>query len=79
MEASSGSFYGNCWAIVVLQTPIAIDERRKLQEKITKRLVQSFCKRFNIVSRRQCGKLMLSPVKEEKMEREVAYHLGPRF
>jgi len=32
--------------------------------------------RYGIVVRSQCGKLMISPVKQELIEQEIAYHLG---
>jgi len=51
-------------------------DRTEITAKITKRWVQSFMDRFGIVSRRQCGKLLVSPAKEVHIEREVAYHLG---
>lgn len=44
--------------------------------KVTKRCLKSFMERFYNVSRIHCGKLMISPVKQEKMEREGLYHLG---
>jgi len=43
---------------------------------ITKRLVQTFMERHQIVSRRQCGKLLVSPVEQVLIERSVAYHLS---
>lgn len=59
-----------------LQLDMARDERNDLIRKITKRWIQSFMERYSIVARRQCGKLMVSPVKQIQMEQEVAYHLG---
>ena len=32
--------------------------------------------RYNIVPRRQTGKLMVSRIKQEHIEKEVAFHLG---
>ena len=48
-----------------LSLPLSRNDRMDLSCKITKRRVQSFMERFNIVARRQCGKLMISPVKQE--------------
>ena len=59
-----------------LSLTLCRNDRMDLSCEITKRWVQSFMERFNIVARRQCGKLMISPVKQEQMEREVAFHLG---
>lgn len=55
---------------------LGMSERYALVCKVTKRWVQTFMDRFHIVGRKQCGKLMISPVKQEKLEKEVAYHLG---
>lgn len=38
--------------------------------------VQQFMERHNIVPRRQCGKLMISPAKQVFIEKQVAFHLG---
>ena len=62
-----------------LSLPLSRNYRMDLSCKITKRWVHSFMERFKIVARRQCGKLMISPVKQEQMEREVSFHLGVVF
>lgn len=49
---------------------------KPLKQMITPRWIQRFQQRFNIVSRKQTGKLMVSPAKQEFIEREVAFHLG---
>ena len=38
--------------------------------------VQRVMERYNIVSRRKCGKLMISPAKQIIIEKQVAFHLG---
>ena len=45
-------------------------------EMITARWIQAFMSRYQIVSRAQTGKHMVSPEKRERIERDVAYHLG---
>ena len=47
-----------------------------LLEMITARWIQAFMSRYQIVSRAQKGKLLVSPEKRERIERDVAYHLG---
>lgn len=46
-----------------------------LSDKITPRWIQTFCDRYQIVSRALTGKLLCSPAKEAFIEKEVAYHL----
>ena len=48
---------------------------KTLLNHITDRWVRAFMERFNILSRRQTGKLMTSPAKQEIIERSVAFHL----
>jgi len=55
---------------------MSVDERKELLPKVSKGGVQWFMERSNVVSRRQCGKFMISPVKQERMEQEVVHHLG---
>lgn len=59
-----------------LSLPLPKNDGIDLSCKITKLWLQSFMEQFNIVSRRQCVKLMISPVKQEQKERDVAFHLG---
>jgi len=47
-----------------------------LEPSITRRWILPFMDRFNIVGRRQCGKLMVAQPKQIEMEQPVAYHLG---
>ena len=42
----------------------------------TARWVQSFCERYDIVSRKQTGKLDCCEEKQDSIERAVGYHLG---
>lgn len=51
--------------------------RNKLMtEIITPRWVQRFLQANNIVSRSKTVKLLASPLKQEIVDREVAFHLG---
>ena len=45
-------------------------------EHVTARWITHFMQANNIVSRRQTGKLMVSPAKRELIERSIAAHLG---
>ena len=47
-----------------------------IKNHVTKRWIQHFMQSNKIVSRSQTGKLMVSPAKQELIEREVAFHLG---
>jgi DDE superfamily endonuclease len=47
-----------------------------LVNKLTTRWILSFCERHNVVPRKVCGKLSISPEKQASIERAVAYHLG---
>ena len=38
--------------------------------------IQRSMERFNIVTRRQCQKLMISPANQLLIEKEVVFHLG---
>ena len=57
---------------------LMLDSRtqRQLHTFITARSTQSFADRFGIVSRALTGKHKLSPAKIERLEKQVAYHLG---
>ena len=50
--------------------------RHPIKNHVTKRWIQHFMQSNNIASRSQTGKLMVSPAKQELIEREVAFHLG---
>ncbi|EGZ18651.1 hypothetical protein PHYSODRAFT_499162 [Phytophthora sojae] len=47
-----------------------------LKDRVCSRWIQHFCSCFDILSRKQCGKLECSPEKEVAIERSVAAHLG---
>ena len=49
---------------------------KSIKEHIPTRSAQHFMQTHNIVSRSQTGKQILSPDKQELIERSVAYHLG---
>ena len=57
---------------------LMLDSRtqRQLHTFITARFTQSFADRFGIVSRALTGKYKLSPANIERLEKQVAYHLG---
>ena len=47
-----------------------------LKEKSTLRWVQYFIMKKNLVSLKACGKLAVSPEKQERIDKSIAYHLG---
>lgn len=58
--------------------PVALldGSTKTLEERITSRWIQHFKEHHNIVHRTQTGKLMVSPAKQEFIERQVAFHMG---
>ncbi|KAL0251054.1 hypothetical protein GEMRC1_000268 [Eukaryota sp. GEM-RC1] len=51
-------------------------KQQPIVEKITTSWIQAFTVYFNLVIRKQTGKLSISPSKTAEIEREVAFHLG---
>ncbi|KAL0224156.1 hypothetical protein P9112_003546 [Eukaryota sp. TZLM1-RC] len=49
---------------------------KMLMDRIQFKWIQQFMARFNIVPRTQTGKLSVGAVKQEEIERAVAFHLG---
>lgn len=57
-------------------TMLDLSSNFPLTEIITSRWVQSIQQAHNIMSRSKTDKLLVSPLKQEKIHREVAFHLG---
>ena len=49
---------------------------KRIKDLITPSWIQRFMNRYSIVTRRQTGKLQVSPEGQEKIDRGVAYFLG---
>ena len=56
--------------------PMTTENGKVILDVIHAGWVQRFMERYNIVSRRQFGKLMMSPAKQIIIEKQVAFHLG---
>lgn len=56
--------------------PVTNESGTVILELINMGWVQRFMERYNIVSRRQCGQLMISSAKQFFIKKQVAYDLG---
>ncbi|ORY50527.1 hypothetical protein BCR33DRAFT_846982 [Rhizoclosmatium globosum] len=70
---SRGLEYGPDYEMLLGKDSVDIDGKKHI-DKLTYRW--NFMERNNIVTRRQTGKLSVSPEKQEAIERSVAYHMG---
>ncbi|ORY38863.1 hypothetical protein BCR33DRAFT_768996 [Rhizoclosmatium globosum] len=72
---SRGLEYGPDYEMLLGKDSVDIDGKKHI-DKLTYLWIQNFMERNNIVTRRQTGKLSVSPEKQEAIEQSVAYHMG---
>lgn len=67
IETSTNGIYG--------KGSVNVRSGKRHKDCISPLWMQSFADRFRVVSRRQRGKLQLSPVEQKELEQEIPKHL----